>query len=328
MRRRYLYLLAASLSASLGPAFLAQTTQSSAEPILLRAEWHADSPFCSALVLDYPRASSFARSAMFQFSPSEFSSDCLASLRTTQYYHLGESGSFSFDQPANQLAQPWSVVENTPFDPAVQQDSISGELLSLRSAGFLVARARLEVLEILREGNTCSAWFAQNEPAPASKFASLHFQLDTRGEDSSVGEYSFQGWLFREPYVARAQQNVGAGSTITLNAHGAFFLSQAAASLRSPGGGLPLPHPPRYLRVGDYLGGSLKAQVATLLHEYAHVVGVVPVDTLGSAAGQLSTQNTEVVLAHCRRQIEASPYRTILIPASLAAFEQPSRHDD
>jgi len=325
MRHRYLSLLAASLSASLGPASLAQT-QTTAEPVLLRAEWHADSPFCSALELDYPRSSSFARSAMFQFSPGEFSSDCVASLRTTQRYNLGESGSYSFDQPADQPAQPWSASENNPFDSAVPQD-VSGELLSLRSAGFLIARARLEVLEILREGNTCSAWFAQNEPAPAIKFASLHFQLDTQGEDSSVGEYSFQGWLFREPYVARAQQNVGAGSTITLNAHGAFFLSQATATLRGAGAGLPSHHPPRYLRVGDYLGGSLKAQVTTLLHEYAHVVGVVPVDALGSAAGQLSTQNTEVVVAHCRRQIEASPYRTILIPASLAQFEQPSRRD-
>ena len=326
MRHRYLELLFASFSAFLGvtflgPASLCQDTQSQAAPTLLRAEWRADSPFCSSLQLDSPRSSSFARSAMFQFPPGEFSYDCAVSLRAAQPYNLGEADS-SFDQPPEPPAS-----FNNPYDPVVQQDSTTDELLSLRSAGFLIARARLEVLEILREGNTCSAWFALNEPAPAIKFASLHFQLDSQGEDSSVGEYTFQGWLFREPYVARTQQNVGAGSTITLNAHGAFFLSQAPATLRSTGAGLPLHHPPRYLRVSDYIGGSLKAQVTTLLHEYAHVVGVVPVDTIGAAAGQLSTQNTEAVMAHCRRQIEASPYRSILIPASLAAFESPSGHD-
>ena len=326
MRHRYRKLLFASFSAFLGVAFLGpasmgQDSQSQAAPILLRAEWHSDSPFCSSLQLDSPRSSSFTRSAMFQFPPGEFSYDCAGSLRAAQPYNLGESDS-SFDQPSGTPAS-----FNTPYDPSAQQDFATDELLSLRSAGFFIARARLEVLEILREGNSCSAWFAENEPAPALKFASLRFQLDSQGEDTSVGEYTLQGWLIREPYVARTQQNVGAGSTITVNAHGAFFQSQAPVTLRSTSAGLLSHHPPRYLRVSGYLGGSLKAQVTTLLHEYAHVVGVVPVDTVGSAAGQLSTQNTESVMAHCRRQIDASPYRTILIPASLAVFEPPSGHD-
>jgi hypothetical protein len=74
------------------------------------------------------------------------------------------------------------------------------------------------------------------------------------------------------------------------------------------------------LHVGDYQGGSLKAQVTTLLHEYAHVVELIPVDTGRADGAQLSTQNTETVLRHCRKQIDASPNRTILLPASFARF--------
>src|ERR1043165_2354276 len=102
MRHRYLCFLAASLSAGLGPVTLAQTAQLSPEPILLRAEWHADSPFCSALELDSPRSFSFARSTMFQFPPGDFSSDCVATLGALQHYNWGESESSSLDQPADQ----------------------------------------------------------------------------------------------------------------------------------------------------------------------------------------------------------------------------------
>ena len=200
------------------------------------------------------------------------------------------------------------------------EDPVETELAAMGSDGMLIAGARQQVLEILREGNSCSGWFAQEEPNPAVKFASLHFQSDAAGSSFSLGDFDAIGFSIMQPYVARAQENVGPGSMITLNAHGAFFQQRAGTMFRLPGS-TPHSRPTiSMLHVGDYRGGSLKAQVATLLHEYAHIVGLIPVDTGRPDGAQLSTQNTETVLRHCRKQIDASPNRTILLPASFAHF--------
>ena len=210
------------------------------------------------------------------------------------------------------------------FPPAVTsrfaEDPVEAELAAMGSDGMLIAGARQQVLEILREGNSCSGWFAQEEPNPAVKFASLHFQSDAAGSSFSLGDFDAVSFSIVQPYVARAQESVGSGSMITLNAHGAFFQQRAGMMFRLPGS---TPHSGptiSMLHVGDYQGGSLKAQVATLLHEYAHIVGLIPVDTGRPDGAQLSTQNTETVLRHCRKQIDASPNRTILLPASFAHF--------
>jgi hypothetical protein len=210
------------------------------------------------------------------------------------------------------------------FPPGVTsrfaEDPVETELAAMGSDGMLIAGARQQVLEILREGNSCSGWFAQEEPNPAVKFASLHFQSDAAGSSFSLGEFDAVGFSIVQPYVARAQENVGPGSMITLNAHGAFFQRRAGTMFRLPGSGPHSGATISILHVGDYQGGSLKAQVATLLHEYAHIVGLIPVDTGRPDAAQLSKQNTETVLHHCRKQIDASPNRTILLPASFAHF--------
>ena len=206
------------------------------------------------------------------------------------------------------------------FSSRNAEDPVETELAAMGSEGMLIAAARQQVLELLREGNSCSGWFAQEEPNPAAKFASLHFQSDTAGSSFSLGDFNAAGFSIREPYVARAQENVGKGSMITLNAHGAFFQERAGTVFRLPGS-TPQSRPTiGMLHVGDYQGGTLKAQVATLLHEYAHIVGLIPVDTGRPDGAQLSTQNTETVLRHCRKQIDASPNRTILLPASFAHF--------
>lgn len=198
------------------------------------------------------------------------------------------------------------------------EDPVETELVRMGSDGMLIAGARQQVLEILREGNSCSGWFAQEEPNPARKFASLHFQSDAAGSSFSLGDFDAAGFSIIEPYVARAQENVGPGSMITLNAHGAFFQQRAGTMFRWPGSTTHSRPAISMLHVGDYQGGSLKAQVATLLHEYAHIVGLIPVDTGRPDGAQLSTQNTETVLRHCRKQIDASLNRTILLPASFA----------
>ena len=79
---------------------------------------------------------------------------------------------------------------------------------------------------------------------------------------------------------------------------------------------------PRLLHVGSYSGGSVNAQVTTLLHEFGHIVGLLPIDSGEANSAILSTQNTQVVLAHCRKQIEASANRSVMLPESLARLEE------
>jgi hypothetical protein len=184
--------------------------------------------------------------------------------------------------------------------------------------GFAIARARRQVLEILREGSSCSVWYARAEPDPWIKFASLHFRVDGDGEDTAIGDYSSFGLYYREPYVARAQQSVGPGSIITLNGNGAFFVLRAPSRVHWGAGGPLVEQLPRLLHVGSYFGGSVNAQVTTLLHEFAHIAGLLPIDSGEANSAILSTRNTDVVLSHCRKQIEASANRSVMLPESLA----------
>ena len=204
-------------------------------------------------------------------------------------------------------------------------DPVEEELETMGAPGFLIGRAREEVLEILREGNSCSAWYAAAEPSLVVKFASLHFRVDEQGLATVLGEFNSGNVFFREPYVARAQENVGSGSFITLNAHGAFFHLRASARFRFETGGPFTAQPPKQLHVADYPGGSRNAQVTTLLHEFGHIVGILPIDSGEPRSALLSTRNTETLLRHCRKQIEASRDRAILLPVALAGLERSAR---
>jgi hypothetical protein len=204
-------------------------------------------------------------------------------------------------------------------------DPVEAELETMGGPGFLIGRARREVLEILREGNSCSVWFAGAERDLVVKFASLHFRVDEQGWATVLGEFNSGDVFFREPYVARTQESVGRGSIITLNAHGAFFQSRALARFRFEAGGPFLAQPLKPLHVADYPGGSLNAQVTTLLHEFGHIVGILPIDSGEPRSALLSTRNTTTLLGHCRKQIEASRDRAILLPVALAGLEQSAR---
>ena len=216
----------------------------------------------------------------------------------------------------------WDAPSPVELDEVAPSQLADSELRLLGHAGFALARARQQVLQILRENSSCSAWYALAEVNPQRKFASLQYQIDAHGEDTTIADQNSFGWYYHEPYVARAQQNVGAGSIITVNAHGAFFLQRAPLKGRWSDRGPLLQQPLRYLHVASYSGGSLNAQVTTLLHEFAHVVDLLPVDTGEANSGLRSTQNTGTVLLHCRKQIEASANRVIVLPLSLAQLEQ------
>ena len=55
--------------------------------------------------------------------------------------------------------------------------------------------------------------------------------------------------------------------------------------------------------VGPYQGDSLKAQMLALLHEFGHVLDLLPLD-FNNVDGK-SVQNSLEVLRHCRAEIEA-----------------------
>ena len=210
--------------------------------------------------------------------------------------------------PLQELRRP--LGDPSPFLPS---DSIDDQLRAMGSAGVSIANARQEVAQILRENSSCSSWYAQAEPDPARKFETLHFRIDDEGESTFSVSATPRDLYYRDPYVARAQEDVGRGSVITINAHGAFFRLRAATDL-NPASALVLGRSPqRFLHVADYLGGSLKAQVATILHEYGHIIGLLPVDSPGAGGELLSMQNTKTVLHYCRKQIEASTSRTIIV---------------
>ncbi len=240
-----------------------------------------------------------------------------------------ESSAYSEDVCSTVGRGTWSRETAPPAphrEEKIVADSAEDELLTMGKAGFVIARARQEVLAILSEPNACSAWFARAEPEARDKLASLHFRVDVQGERFAIGEHRLSGVYYIGPYIARAQQDVGRGSTITLNAHGAFFEVRAVAKLRAWGGGPWSSQSPKVLSVGEYSGATLKAQVTTLLHEYAHIVGLVPLDYGEPDSALTSMQNTEEVVRRCRKQIEASPRRSVVLPAPERPETQP-RHN-
>jgi hypothetical protein len=64
----------------------------------------------------------------------------------------------------------------------------------------------------------------------------------------------------------------------------------------------------RYLKVGPYGGNTLQAQVVTLLHEFGHLLSLLPTDK-GDYEGK-SVQNTMEVLRFCRAQVESKDRRS------------------
>jgi hypothetical protein len=174
-----------------------------------------------------------------------------------------------------------------------------------------ISRAREKVLDILETENACLAWYRGKDPNPASTFRTLSFALDRRGEqfveetrepDSTI--------LFRQPYVAKVFQAEGAYSTVTVNSNGAFFHAVAAAHETFKDRPSYILTGVRILKVGPYEGGTLRAQVLSLLHEFGHVLDLLPGD-LDNVDGK-SMQNTQEVLGHCRAEIDSSSRRDTL----------------
>lgn len=187
-------------------------------------------------------------------------------------------------------------------------DTVLAELSGLGKDGVKIARAREEVLDILHSENACSEWFATKDATPAATFQSLSFLLDKHGPHEileSAQADSIVAW--RQPYVARAMQDGGAYTAITINAHGAFYREQGSVVKTIPEGGPVREGGTRLLTVGSYPGDTLPAQMVTLLHEFGHVIDLLPWDA-DNLDGK-SVQNTGDVLRHCRAEVEARSQR-------------------
>jgi hypothetical protein len=191
------------------------------------------------------------------------------------------------------------------------RDLVQENLASMGKPGQKILRARERVLEILESENGCSAWFREKDANPAATFRTLSYEIDRKGEDV-VRESDGAGYmkLFRSPYVARVIQADGSYATITINMKGAFFSTTASVVKEHGDGGPWRLHGARELRVGPYAGETLHAQVLALLHEFGHLVDLLPTDE-GDQDGK-SVRNTNEVLRFCREEIESKVKRTTL----------------
>jgi hypothetical protein len=191
------------------------------------------------------------------------------------------------------------------------KDVVQADLDAMGGAGQKIARAREKVLEILQSENACKAWFQEKDPNPAATFRSLNYELDRKGDELILESKDLSPLIvYRNPYVAWVYQGDGPSATVTLNAHGAFFRSDArVVELRREGGPAIL-RGLRSINVGRYAGNTLPAQILALLHEFGHVLNLLPED-FQNVDGK-SVQNTNEVLRYCRSEVESKVRRSAL----------------
>jgi hypothetical protein len=188
------------------------------------------------------------------------------------------------------------------------RDLVQEELASIGKPGQKILRARERVLEILQTENACSAWFREKDSDPADIFQTLNFEVDRKGEEFVQESKDVSNMiLFRNPYVAKVFQGDGRYATITINTKGAFFYPMAGVVEVWKEGG-PLNHRgSRLTNVGPYAGDTMQAQILVLLHEFGHVLDLLPADE-NNVDGK-SVQNTNEVLRFCRAEIESKAGR-------------------
>ena len=181
---------------------------------------------------------------------------------------------------------------------AKYDDRVVLELSALGKQGDTIARAREQVLEILQQGNACTAWFQGADPDPAEVIRSLHFALELKGPSHVYGIRDSNGkQVFKHPWAARSIENGGRDSTILLNANGPFFNRTSVVMQLDPRGRLVRPDGIRLLMISSYKGNTPEAQVTILLHELGHIIGRLPED--GDSWDGQSSRNTSDVLRHC-----------------------------
>ena len=213
-----------------------------------------------------------------------------------------------FDRNATTSLRHADVREKKDEDPVLE------ELKAMGERGLIIMRAREEVVEILQGQNRCAAWFEQAESDAVRKFRSLRYTIDKTGPQYTLKiQGADGGWHYQQPYVANAMEDASTGSTISINGRGAFFQLRSGMRIVATDGGPGGLSTSQLLHLDVYVGGTLRAQVVALLHEFSHVAGLLPADGGSFVGRELSTQNTQMVLRHCRAQVEAAGKRKGLL---------------
>jgi len=208
--------------------------------------------------------------------------------------------------------RPCDVTNRTGVVCDDAKDLVQAKLEAMGKAGKKISRAREKVLEILGTENECSAWFREKDSNPAAMFRTLRFQLDLHGEEY-IRESRGMGALnlSRSPYVARVMQGDGAYGTITINTRGAFLSAVSRVLEVNKEGGPASLRETRLLHVGPYGGDTLPAQAVTLLHEFGHVIDLLPTDE-DDVEGR-SVQNTYKVLRYCSAELDSLSKRSTVL---------------
>jgi hypothetical protein len=207
----------------------------------------------------------------------------------------------AFDRSAGGSPGHAEVEEKANEDPVLE------ELKAMGEQGQIIKRAREEVVEVLDGNNRCAAWFEQAEPDAARKFRSLRYMIDESGPQYTLKMQNAAGeWRYQQPYVASSTEDASAGSAITINSKGAFFQLRSGVRIVPKQGGPGGSSISQLQHIDLYVGGTVGAQVIVLLHEFSHVVGLLPADGGSEFSPELSAQNTQIVLRHCRAEVEAA----------------------
>jgi len=202
------------------------------------------------------------------------------------------------------LAVPCSLATAAITPCPASSDIVRDDLNTMGKQGQTILHARDKVLKILEAENACTDWYRTKNSDPAAVFRTLTFSVDRNGEGFVRKTPESEGVeLIRSPYVASVEQDGGPYSTVVINANGAFFYPAAnVLEDRFKGGPLGF-HGARAIAVGPYNGGSSRAQVLVLLHEFGHVIDLLPEDR-DDREGK-SRQNTLDVLRACRAEVES-----------------------
>ncbi len=202
------------------------------------------------------------------------------------------------------LVNPCSPTGFAQIGCNAHRDLVQEDLATKGKTGQKILRARERVLAILETENACSAWFREKDLNPAETFRTLNYAVDRHGEEFvHVSKDMGSDYIYRDPYVASVGQDTGAFATITLNAGGAFFHAQTTMLVVPKDGGQLGFGGPRSVNIGPYPGDSVAAQTLALLHEFGHVLDLLPTD-FDNEDGK-SMRNTGEVLRYCRAEIDS-----------------------
>lgn len=199
---------------------------------------------------------------------------------------------------------PCNLATHAITPCSASSDFVRDDLNTMGKQGQSILHARDKVLGILEAENACTDWYRTKTSDPAAVFRTLTFSVDRNGDGFVRKTPESEGVeIIRNPYVASVEQDGGSYSTVIINANGAFFYPAAnVVEDRFQGGPMDF-HGARAIAVGPYNGGSFRAQVLVLLHEFGHVIDLLPEDR-DDRDGK-SRQNTLDVLRACRAEVES-----------------------